>query len=70
MTELEVNNYNTSRMAVPVFKSPKKYFKMIDLKDIRVIQHLAAFKTVLTTLSFRDNFLVETISTRALILDH
>jgi len=70
MTELEVNNYNTSRMAVPVFKSPKKYFKMIDLRDIRVIQHLAAFKTALTTLSFCDNFLVETISTRALILDH
>ena len=36
---------------------------MIDLKDIRVVQHLAAFKTALTTLSFRDNFSAETIST-------
>ena len=70
MAVLEVNNCNTSRMAVPVFKSPKKYFKMIDLKDIRVIQHLAAFKTALTTLSFRDNVLVETIATQALILEH
>lgn len=70
MAVLEVNNCNTSRMAVLVFKSPKKYFKMIDLKDIRVIQHLAAFKTALRTLSFCDNVLVETISTQALILDH
>lgn len=66
MAVREVNN--TSRMAVPVFKSPKKYFKMIDLKDIKVIQHSVAFKTALTTLSFRDNFSVESIFSQALLI--
>lgn len=66
MTVLEVNNCNTPRMGVPVFKSPKTYFKMIDLTDIRVVQHLAAFKTALTTLSFRDNLKTISISIRAL----
>jgi len=57
-------------MAVTVFKAPKTYLKMIDLKDMKVIQHLVVFKTTLTTLTFRDNFSVETISSRAITRDH
>lgn len=59
---------NPSRMAVPVFETLEKYFKMINLKDIKVIQHLVVFKSAITSLCFRDNPSVKTIFDRALFL--
>ena len=52
--DLALRDLNTSRMAVLVFQSLAKYFKMIDLKYIKVIQHLAIFKTAITSLCIRD----------------
>ncbi len=55
---------NPSKMAVPVFESLGKYFKMIHFKDIEVFQHLVVFKTAIMALCFRDNPSVETIFNR------
>ena len=35
--DIALRDLNTSRMAVPVFQSLEEYFKMINLKDIKVI---------------------------------
>lgn len=45
---------NSPRMALPVFESPKEYFKMTDLKDVKVLHHLVIFKTALSSLCFRS----------------
>ena len=43
---------------------------MIDLKDIKVIQHLAIFKTAITSLCIRDKCSEETNFSRALFAGH
>ena len=68
--DMALRDLNTLRMAVPVFQSLEKYFKMIDLTDIKVIQHLAIFKTAITSLCIRDKCSVETNFSRALFAGH
>ena len=67
---MALRDVNTSKMAVPVFQSLEKYFKMIDLTDIKVIQHLAIFKTAITSLCIRDKCSVKTNFSRALFAGH
>ncbi|PFX13893.1 hypothetical protein AWC38_SpisGene21989 [Stylophora pistillata] len=62
-----LDSVNHTRMAVPVFESLKEYFKKINLKDTKVIQHLAVFKTAITSLCFHDNRSKETIFSRAFV---
>lgn len=62
-----LDSVNHTRMAVPVFESLKEYFKKVNLKDTKVIQHLAVFKTAITSLCFRDNRSEETIFSRAFL---
>ena len=46
-----LDRVNHSRVAVPVFESLEKCFKKsMNLKDTKVIQHLAVLKTVITSL--------------------
>lgn len=68
--DMALHDINASRMAVPVFQSLEKYFKMIDLKDIKVIEHLVIFKTAITSLRFCDKCSVETNFSRALFAGH